>query len=452
MATKLIEYATAQHARLAAAKTAAQQALVAAHTTYAQAQQDFAEANAKLVSLEAEVAAIRAQLAAIETPADGEPLLAQLSEKIIALRAAQSSFIGVEETLRAREAEVDRANAASGLAATNLKSAEATLAEATQQETRRHELRLKLDEPSLKGNKDAALAAFDNDPYKAAKARVIADLPDPLLTRASDRRRLEALHLAQRRQAAREAEDKIGEELSTHGGVTGKAEKARLDFERAVENLRQYIVRSNDRYAQALTLLSAVADTKKEPLTTAQIALINDPALKVKRDEAALLEQERDLKLGVVRVRQAELDQALIKARAEDVDTDPEAAPDVKTKRAALKLAANELEDAETDYTTEMRTIMDHWEAAVPDAAWRRFDAFEEAHRTLTSLKDADTALLRNEESGKESALVTALADAAKSTRTLSALETERARRATRYEFENDAAQRLLFSALRGDR
>ena len=326
MATKLIEYATEQQARLADAKTAAQQALVTAHTEYAEAQQNFALVNGEVTSLEAEVAAIRAQLAAIETPADGEPLLAQLSEKIITLRAAQSDFIGVEETLRSRQAVVDRANAESGLTASQLKSADAALADATQQEARRQELRLKLDEPPLKGNKDAALAAFDNDPYKAAKARVVADIPDPLLTRAADRRRLEALQLAQRRAAAREAEDKIGEELSAKGGVAGKAEKARLDFERAGEDLRQYIVRSNDRYTQALASLSAVADTEKEPLTEAQKALINDPDLKEQREEAALLEQERDLKLGIVRLRQSELEQALIKARADDVDADREQA------------------------------------------------------------------------------------------------------------------------------
>ena len=122
------------------------------------------------------------------------------------------------------------------------------------------------------------------------------------------------------------------------------------------------------------------------------------------------------------------------------------------TKRAALEVADGELGQAEDDYTVEMKTVMDQWEAAVPDTAWRRLDAFEEAQRTLTALKDADTALLKNEESAKESALVTALADAAKSTRTLSALEAERASRSTLYEFENAAAQRLLFSALRGDR
>lgn len=452
MATKLIEYATEEQSRLADARSAAQQSLVTAHAAYAQAQQDFAQAVGEVTSLEAEVAAIRAQLAAIETPADGEPLLAQLSEKTIALRAAQSDFIGVEETLKARQTGVDRANAELSLATSNLKSADAALVEAKQQEARRADLRKKLDEPPLKDIKDTALAAFDKDPYKAAKARIVTDIPDPLLTRAADRRRLEALQLAQRRAAAREAEDKIGEELSADGGVLGKAEKARLDLARASEELRQYIVRSNDRYEQALATLSAVADAKKEPLTEAQIALINDEDLKEERAEAASFEHERDLKLGVVRVRQTELDQAIIKARAADVDADPEDAEDVKTKRAALELAAEELAQAEDDYTPEMRTVMDQWEAAVPDTAWRRLDAFEEARRTLTALKDTDTALLKNDESGKESALVTALAAAAKSARTLNALEAERVRRSTRYEFDNAAAQRLLFSALRGDR
>jgi hypothetical protein len=119
--------------------------------------------------------------------------------------------------------------------------------------------------------------------------------------------------------------------------------------------------------------------------------------------------------------------------------------------RAALTAAQAALTAADTAYRTSNKGVLDIWEAAVPDSAWRHLYDLEEAKRLLNLVKNADPAVDDTAVTTAETALATALDKIGASADVLRVLEGERQRRAARLEFEDGAAPRLLFSALRGD-
>jgi hypothetical protein len=100
-----------------------------------------------------------------------------------------------------------------------------------------------------------------------------------------------------------------------------------------------------------------------------------------------------------------------------------------------------------------MRELVDEWEAAVPDTAWRRFDNFLKAEAMLKELEGTDdAATLRTNYQDAEGKLGDALAETAKRARTATLLEAERGRSSALVDFQTAASDRLLFGALRGDK
>ena len=124
--------------------------------------------------------------------------------------------------------------------------------------------------------------------------------------------------------------------------------------------------------------------------------------------------------------------------------------PDIAAKQTARDTAQTEFDDAQLAYTADMRTALDTWEAAVPDATWRLLADFEEAHATLLSLA-VDPAALKTALTQAETNLANALDNVDKSELALRAREEAEARRAARVELEIDRARPVLFGALRGD-
>ncbi len=458
MPTELTAYADDQAKRLGQAKKDAQAALTDAQSGYAQARAATMETGGKIAALESEIARTRAKLAAIVTPADGEPLLDELAQKTAELHSRQAEALDAEEDLRINEAAVQRANAEVARITAALAGAEAALGEATEQEKRRDALFGRIDEEPLKGlagPTGAAHGALENPPYKTAKARVEAEIPDALRKLAAKRRENEEKAHKLRREFTDLTLAKLGDELDAHGGAAGKAEKKRGDFERAQEDLRDFVVRGKERFDHAQGILAIAADPERDPLTDAQkdeIAAADDQDLQDDRDEAAAKALDVETKRGDVLDAAIKYDRAALAARAKDVDAKVEDDADVKTAKDELKDANDKLETAKTAYTPVMRELVDEWEAAVPDSAWRRLDNFLKAEAMLKGLEGTDKNGLRTKYQAAEGALGDALAEGAKRARTTTALEAERARSTAFVDFHTTASDRLLFSALRGDK
>lgn len=458
MPTELTAYAEDQTKRLSQARQQAQTSLADARGGYAQARAAVAETGGKVAALEAEIARIRARLAAIATPADGEPLLDELERKTIELHSQQAAALEAEEGLRASEAAIQRANSELSRLTAALAGAESALADAEEQQKRRDALFDKLKAPPLQGlagPAGAAHDALDNPPYKAARARVESELPEPLRKLAAKRRENEAKLHRLRREYAGLTLSKLADELNAHGGSAGKAEKTRADFERAREELRDFVARGKERFDHAQNLLASAADPDKDPLTGAQkdeIQAAGDDDLKEAREKAAAKALDVETKRGDVLEARLKVERAELAARAANVDGDASKDADVKAASEELKKAQDALDAAGKAYTADMRALVDEWEAAVPDSAWRRFDSLLKAESMLRELEGTSSATLLTNYQTAEGVFGDALAEAAKRARTTTLLEDERARSSAAVDFHTTASDRLLFSALRGDK
>src|SRR2546423_9696523 len=120
MAT-LLDYAKAEQAALKKSRDDARAASLKAEADYAAARAKLGKATDDYAALERDAARIRKELADVETPADGEALLAQLSDTIVALRAKNADILSAEE-------DAALAKASSEKAGSDLKSAESLLA------------------------------------------------------------------------------------------------------------------------------------------------------------------------------------------------------------------------------------------------------------------------------------------------------------------------------------
>src|SRR5438874_5245315 len=122
MAT-LLDYAKAEQAALKQSRDDARAASLKAEADYAAARDKLGKETEKFATLEKEAAQIRKELAEVETPADGEALLAKLSDTIVALRAKNADILEAEE-------KAALAKASSEQGGSDLNRAEALLAAA----------------------------------------------------------------------------------------------------------------------------------------------------------------------------------------------------------------------------------------------------------------------------------------------------------------------------------
>lgn len=439
--TTLLELATRHRDAAQAAHTHAEQTLANASTDLGAAARDHAVASAAFAALEQRVAALRAALAQVATRADGEALLLELEQQTLALRTQQARLLEIESDVLVLSAAQAQARTALAAAATDLQQATADLAEVTQASTRRAALDAALAAPplaSLRNDANAALnTAPQNQSFTTARARLEADLPATLLAQARARRQPVRTHLDDLEALVRAAEDAGAERLAAR-------------FERAEADLEDYVGRAKSRYDAARQALARVADPTQSPLTAEQKARIHEATLKAKADAAAAIEKDRNDRRADLAAATKALAEALLIARAADIDADPEETQAVKDARQDLTDAQAALAQAEAAYTPALRNDLDTWEAAVPDATWRLLEDFETAHATLIELSQ-DPAPLAAALDAAEAALVTALLAADKKTRANAFFAAEAARHAAELASQQTLSTRASFSALRGD-
>jgi hypothetical protein len=453
--TTLVELAQQRHAARVNEKSAAQAAAVQAQADLASAEQALAAANAIYAQLQAETTRIRAQLAAITTPADGEPLLDQLEQAIIALRAAQHTALGAEAARARAKTALEAAQAHTQEAQARLAQASAGLDKATADRQRRQAAEDALSQAPLDTLPADAAALLASASFTAAETRVEGDFPQALRDRARERATLAQAHFARTRQGHADVLQLLGTELTSKGGPTGKIEPLAAAVVRTEAALLDYVSRAKERYDRAEATLQRIGGTANPPLTAEQTDRINDATLQSDREDAADAESERDQARDLVEQRQAVFDLERVKVLAAQGEAGLTQA--LANPASAVAQAKQQLDDANTaltqeqnDYDSAMRALLDSWEAAVPDSAWRDLFEFDDAQAQLTALQASPAALVTALTSAEAALLAAHLANDQDEgmQRTYRA---DLARQAAQVEFEAGAAARTALGALRGD-
>ena len=408
---------------------------------------DVASATGEATQIEQQLRALREALNAAPTAADAEMLVAQVEQKTIALRAKRLQALRGQEELAASQSNVARAQ---GLVAGELAAVAETTALALAEgakATVRARWRTATTTPPLSGLKAAAVAAIANPPHTAAKARLEADIPAALITRARHRRAKEAARVGRMRREAVEAENALDDELDSHAGRSGTRLKAQRTFDRAEAALGDYVLSAKERMDHALALLGPIATAPA--LTPAEQARITDATVTTDGAAAADKEQDRDDAETDLWEAQAVLDRATMTAVA--AGQDPTTTPAVQTAKTARDAARSALTTATGAFTAAMRRALDRWEAAVPDTTWQLLADFQEASAALTVLANDEPAGLVTALDAAESALAAALDAESRSADATSFLRESAAARAGALDAAARVEPALLFGALRGD-
>lgn len=450
--TPLQAYAKAEQKKLKDSRDAASKTALAAEKNYADARTTLGKANDAFAALETDVARIRKELSEAETPAEGEAKIKELAAAIVTMRTRNAEILQAQEDAEVAKSQSEQASDELKRTEALLVVADAALVEANAEADRFNVMVDALGKAPLLTLQKNATDAINLDPFKKAKTRIEKDVPETLRKRAQERRQSELDVLGFQKAIANQADSLVGAELNTNGGLSGKAEKFRADYERASAALRDYVGKAKERYDYALSLLARVADPDNEPLTATQVARINDATLIADGKVAAPLEKDRDDARALVKDKEAEIEKAILAARATNVDMDPETDAGVVTARKNWTTADDARKLAESKFLNMHQKALDTWEAEVPDPTWHQLADFEESQQLLTDLGKIVGQDLVNNLKKAESDLAAALVDAARSARTLRALEAEQQAREARVTYEAAAAPRLAFSALRGDR
>lgn len=448
--TTVLEYATQRSTRIKAAIANAQQQLAQAQSDSAAQEANVATAIKQFGDLEKIAAGIRQKLSAIPTPADGETLLADLEQAIIQLHAKQAEIVTAQAALIAAQAKAGSAQSDLAASAAELPGAEAALKKADLASTQRAAWDTALTTAPLSTIKTAASTAADasKNPRKAAKTRIEADIPAPLLARAQDRRHAQADRITNATAERQAADVAVVAERGAHGGLAVIAADRWADLLSAETAARDFISSAQSRLDQAITTLAQVPGNA--PLTAEQRASIEatgDNALKTNRETAATNEQAVADKRKDLEAKQKELDEAILSLMADPDDTTKQTTKG--TKESNVTAAEGPLATAKTAYTTVQRALMDAWEAAVPDTTWQLMDDYEKAVEILQAMPTA--ASLRTALKSAESDYVTAQLTADKSASVLADLMAEQAKRAAQEESARQTSDASLFGALRGD-
>ena len=310
------------------------------------------------------------------------------------------------------------------------------------------------EDPSESENDDAV--EDGDDPLAAGKTqmrkattRIIGDIPAALLNRARARRAqviavdngVAGLRLA--------VEDGLCDHWEATGGASGMVARRWKQFLRAEAAFKDFVISSQNRYHEALTLLEGIIASPS--LTPAQKARLAEADLIAAGQAAIALEESRDEARAAVAAAVNALALATVQAQIADVSADPADDPAVQAAEADLAAKTDALNTAEDHYTQPLRTDLDMWEAAVPDHIWGNLVGYDLALSLLREIQDGDPAALAAAMDNSQAALVAALEAETGSLRLTHYLEGRIALLAGMETSAADTRVHRMRSAIRGD-
>lgn len=384
--------------RLSTLLTKANLQVTTASTAENAASADLIAAGKKQDSAKAAVEAARKALAGIPMPADGDPLLINMRDALIALASANAEQVDKDTVLRqARVARVNAANLVSSLTA-SLANANA---EAKTEKAAADQRLIWSNAAKAAPLKDLpTLATTALTTYEAgAKTKVEGDFPsngDPdkdFLTRVRARRALTITALDKTGNVFTDAlsNSKTWEESSTR--ASAKIAALRRDFDSKVSALKAFFD-APARIKQAQEQLKTLANRPASPLTAAQkkVLISSDTVLTGLREDTLKQLKTRDEAQATLFTAQEVYAKTLLttllanpsKTEAELVVSNAT----LKSKKKDVTDALKAINDVNIDATfiTNLPTLK-AWFAAVPDVLWEQLETLDAASVDLNAVK-----------------------------------------------------------------
>lgn len=424
MPATLSGFWTTETSRLTTQLATTRAALVAAGADESSAAADLALTAKQLQDAKARVEAARKALAGIPMPADGDPLLVEMRQALIDVRAATALQIEADVALRQQRTRRAALSTAVAVQEKALNEAQARLKaedKATAERT------AWVNAAKAAPLKDLPAAANTALGFAAgAKTKVEGDFPSnatadkDFLTRVRARRSLAASVETHAQAVADDAvaTAKTWEEASTR--EQAKLAALQRDFDAKARALKAFFD-APARVKQAQEQLKALANRPVSPLTPAQDKELNTPdaGLKtIREDMLPLLKACDDAQATLLAAEEAYAKTLLATLLANPGKTEAElliSDATLKAKKKDVDDAAQAVEDAETDaaFVAHLPEL-EAWFAAVPDALWEQLETLDTAVADLTAIKNSVPATLISDLAAAEDALALQLAEVRK--------------------------------------
>lgn len=453
--TTLTERVTQQLASWQSEKTTAQAAVQTAQSALVAAQESFKATTKEYADRDKDIAAIRLSLATITTPADAAPLVAELQAAIIAQRATTAALITDETSIAQARADADAARERVRVADAGIVSSQAELDAIQLEQGKRDAAKTAIAQAPITTLAAAATSLLASQTFIDAKARIDTDFPQALQDRARERATFAANRLGRANQAVIDSNALIAAQYTASGNASEKLYALERTLADREAELFDFATRAANRFDVAEATLERIADPTYAALTAEEHAAIDDATLATDRENAAAAESDRDTAREAHEVAQAAYDLEELKVLAADGAAGVTAAladatSDLAQAKSDLDAAAADLQQAETDYDAAERTLVDEWEATVPDSAWRDLADFEAAKAVLAVLQANPTVYATNV-TNAENALLTALLVVDDEALSLSVLTSAATANVSAAAAASAVAERTRLSALRGD-
>lgn len=342
----------------------AQNALSAADVDIESSSAERSAAEQEIKKRADERAEVLAELGRIELAADADPLQDALEGITIALRQQTARYLVADDALTVARGKRSAAEKKLARAEAGVEEATKAVAAAERREDEQAPWRARLADPDFQAAIADANGKYKPTPantpgYADAKARVEADIPTALLTRARQRQSKALATASTRALQVVAAKSAYRGLLSSNGGLSGAALAATetLDELRAALRAKAGTVEQIDAAMAALAAIPLTA-----PVTTAEKARITA----LTADGAIAAGKEKDRADGTI------------------------------TEAAFLPF----------------KPKLDRWEAAVPERSWKNLQSFDEVVRFLEDLQSFDPATELSDFDAAESDCAKALFDA----------------------------------------
>lgn len=400
MALTILQFWQQQQANYQAAQASAQKDLAAAQLAQKDADKQLADGLKALDQATADIAEKRARLAVTTIPADAMALVAEIKAKIIQQRALQGQVLDGRDGLDAAQTCLDATNARLARIQARLADIQAKLAQAKTGDAQRQALRQAVASAPLKTlMADAAAFAGGGSALSGLKK----NFPQPLLDIASQRYQQRSRRLAKLQDAVDSAQAALGAEFGTDGGLQGVASQKLAEFQRAQDQLAQYVATAANRYHKALAVMQALADidaasTPQQPgiLSQAEHDQVVLPA-NAMPGAAAIGEADALAQAATDAIKQAADDLATAAQLADALQVAEQTAADkvlaaglAAAKAAATGDAADEA--AATDAAKEADKAQQDAAQAAQDKAKADVDAKNSAAAAKQAIADAAAA------------------------------------------------------------
>jgi hypothetical protein len=351
------------------------------------------QAEDALRTTSAAIAAARRRLAEAANPSDAAALNIRIRDLLIDAREQTGAALDAREAQAEADAAVAGARARQERAAAGKARAAAAVAAEATASSRRQAQVAALSAAPLSTIQADATAALADAVTTDAETLIESNFPAELLALATERHasRRSAIQAARASLVAARTAD--ASDAALRAGVAGSVLSAAQAFERAADEVADFVARAKGRFDAALNVLRdlqrigaerAAGNPTPDILSDAAKA---DIAATPDRVNAAGAAGPIETSRRAITTARTALDQEILtQMNGAAIDTFPTSAA-IANRRTAVDTANTALSNAVTALETGgEKTVLDQWEIVAPDPAWQTLADYLEARAVLSDL------------------------------------------------------------------